>query len=149
MRIVERAEVVAIEGGRARLAIRTPEDAGRCGSCPASSSCGSGGRARELEAPVPSGMEPVPSPGDEVTVEIEGPSPALAAFLLFIVPLAAAFATGAAAYGAVGSETAAVAAGMLGAGAVWLGLYLARGRFRWRASIVIPNRPENESPGDR
>ena len=141
MRVVERAEVMAVEGGRARLAIRTPDDAGRCGSCPASSSCGSGGRARELEAPVPADSGPRLSPGDEVTVEIEGPSPALAGFLLFIVPLAAAFATGAAAYGAAGSETAAVAAGALGAGAGWLGLYLTRGRFRWRVSIVAPKRP--------
>ncbi len=140
MRVVERAEVVALEGGRARLAIRTPEDAARCGRCGASHSCGSG-RAREIEAPIPAGSAPPLSPGDEVTVEIEGPSPALAGFLLFILPLAAALGAGFAVYTALGSETAAVVAGVLGAGAVWLGLYLTRGRFRWRARIVAPKSP--------
>ncbi|MHC4199022.1 MAG: hypothetical protein ACYSU0_03460, partial [Planctomycetota bacterium] len=74
---------------------------------------------------------------------------ALAGFLLFILPLAAALGAGFAVYTTLRSEIAAVVAGVLGAGAVWLGLYLTRGRFRWRARIVDSDRPGSESAGDR
>lgn len=153
MRVVERAEVLAVEGGRARVSVTAPDDAARCGSCPAARGCETSTGRRELEAALPPGMlrqgsggtgderpgaGPALSPGDEVTVAIEGPSPVLAAVLLFLVPLAAAFAAGLTAHGITSSPGAGLAAGASATVLVYLLLYLSRSRFRMDVRIIGP-----------
>ena len=121
MRVIERARVTAIEGGRARLVIAPPDDTSNCARCPAAGACGPRTGPRELTAVAPS----FTSPGDEVSVAIEGPSPAWAALVLMVLPLASAFAAGLLAYGFTSNEGLAVAAGVAGAGAAYFVTYLA------------------------
>ncbi len=132
MRVIERARVTAVEGGRARLVIEPPEDASNCARCPAAGACGPRAGRRELTALAPS----FTSPGDEVSVAINGPSPAWAAIVLFVLPLASAFAAGLLAYGFTSSGGLALAAGVAGAVAAYLATYLAGAGATVRVEIL-------------
>ncbi len=148
MRIIERARVTAVEGGRARLVIEPPADASNCARCPAADACGPQAGRRELTALAPSSI----SPGDEVSVAINGPSPAWAALVLLILPLASAFAAGLLAYGFTSSEGLALAAGGAGAGAAYLATYLAGAGATVRVEILSDGSDEvrtTEKNGNR
>jgi hypothetical protein len=63
--------------------------------------------------------------GRELTVELELPSPAWAAFLLFIVPMAAALAVGMAAYLITGNAIVGFVSAGAGVVGAYTGVYLA------------------------
>ena len=96
------------------------DDQAKCTACSMASHCESKERRFTVEAP-----EGVKA-GDEVTVEIDAPSPVTAALLVFMLPLAVAFSAGGAAYWLTGSETLGLVAGLAGAAAVYLTIRFTR-----------------------
>ena len=172
MRMIEKARVVSVGGGRARVAVLPPDDEEKCrrcpalsrapaepdascpafsrapaepdASCPAAAICGDGaGRPRVLEAAAPEGV----GVGDVVTIMIEGPSPAWAAFLLLILPLMVAFACGLGGWALTGSAPAGVVGGIMGAAGVYIAIRFAAGRARGRVEIIDANAHAEESEG--
>ena len=142
MKVIEKAHVMSVEGGWARVAMaggpvgstmssgRPGDEPAGCVGCAMASHCAKNGRRFTVRAP-----EGVKA-GDEVTIEMDLPSPAWAAFLLFMLPLAAALAAGGAVFGLTQSGGLGVAGGAAGAASVYLVLYLARVGPEVRASIV-------------
>ena len=92
-----------------------------------------------LQADVP----PWARPGNEVKVSVEGSSPAWAAFLLFVLPLAGAAAAGLAAYGMAAGPAGGLAASGVGGAAVYVALFLLRSRWRPRVAVL---REDAEGP---
>ncbi len=144
MRVIERARVTAVEGGRARLVIAQPDDASNCARCPAADACGPKAGPRELTALAPSST----SPGDEVSVAIEGPGPVWAALVLLVLPLASAFAAGLLTYGFTSSEGLSLAAGAAGGGAAYLATYLAGAGSTVRVEILSDGSDEVRTTDD-
>ncbi|MHC4249950.1 MAG: SoxR reducing system RseC family protein [Planctomycetota bacterium] len=141
MRITEEGRVVSIEGGRAAVAFLAPEDSEKCTRCPQAISCSNRpGRKRVLVVKASEGVEV----GDAVTVAIEGPSPAWAAFLLLILPLAVAFACGLGAWGLTGSAATGVVGGMLGAAGVYIAIRFAGAGARGSAEIIKVHRAKGD-----
>ncbi|MHC5058169.1 MAG: SoxR reducing system RseC family protein [Planctomycetota bacterium] len=139
MRVTERARVVSVERGRAAVAILPPDDEEKCRRCPAAAICGDRTtRPRVLVAAAREGV----NEGDVVTVAIEGPSPAWAAFLLLILPLVVAFACGIGAWAALGSPAAGVVAGVIGAAGVYVAISLAGAGARGRVEIIDAEAPD-------
>ena len=138
MKIVERASVLSVGDGRALVAMAGGDDPAKCTACAMASHCGS--KEHRFTVDAPAGVKA----GDEVTVEMNVPSPAWAAFLLFMLPLGAAFLAGGLTYALAGSEALGLAGGAAGAAAVYLVIYLARAGSRGTASIV--GRSESPQP---
>lgn len=142
MKVIEKAHVMSVEGGKvqvmmaggpvgpSQLSGRPGDEPASCIRCAMASHCAKNGRRFTVRAP-----EGVKA-GDEVTLEMDLPSPAWAAFLLFMLPLAAALAVGGAVFGLTHSGGLGVAGGVAGAASVYLVLYLARVGPEVRASIV-------------
>ncbi len=120
MKIVEKARVLSVGDGRALVAMAGGDDPAKCTACAMASHCGSKEHRFTVDAPAGVG------PGDEVKVEIDAPSPAWAAILFFMVPLAAAFSAGGATYWLTGSETLSLLGGLAGAAAVYLAIRFSR-----------------------
>jgi len=132
MRTIEKARVISVEHGRAAVTVLPPDDREKCIACPAAAVCGQGaGRPAVLHAAAPRGVEE----GDIVTVAIEGPSPAWAAFLLLILPLVVAFASGLVAWAAMETITTGAVAGLIGAAGVFVAIRLT-GAGRGRVEII-------------
>jgi positive regulator of sigma E activity len=141
MRVTEDGRVVSIEGGKAAVAFLAPEDGDKCTRCPEARSCSNRpGRKRVLVVTAPDGLEV----GDAVTVAIEGASPAWAAFVLLILPLAVAFACGLGAWALTGSAPTGVVGGMLGAAGVFIAIRFTRAGARGSAEIVKVHKAEDD-----
>jgi positive regulator of sigma E activity len=149
---VERGVVLSVEGGEPLVRLDPPdkEACRRCGLCAASASLAE--ERRLLRIPSPSPLRA----GDAVRVEIEEPDPALAALLLFGLPLvvcgSAAGAGGAAAWAAglpTWTGALAFAAPALAASAFAIRAierrWTARGAFRTRIVDVEPEEGEEEA----
>lgn len=136
MKIVESARVLSVGDGRAEVLMAGGDDPANCTACAMASHCGSKGRRFTVDAHA--GVKP----GDEVKVEIDAPSPAWAAFLLFMLPLGAAVLAGGLTYGLSGSEVLGILGGAAGASAVYLVIYLAHAGSKGGAAIV----DRSESP---
>jgi positive regulator of sigma E activity len=93
-----------------------------------------------LVVTAPDGLEV----GDAVTVAIEGASPAWAAFVLLILPLAVAFACGLGAWALTGSAPTGVVGGMLGAAGVFIAIRFTRAGARGSAEIVKVHKAEDD-----
>jgi positive regulator of sigma E activity len=135
----EEGRVISVEDGRAHVRIDEPRDGGAgCAACGMRRHC-AGGAAGErvlgIEAP------PGIAPGDEVTVEIDLPSPALAALLLFIVPLAAAVGAGAAVYGLTSSGALGLVAGLAGMALAYVLVFLAGPKGSGNVEITTTSGP--------
>jgi positive regulator of sigma E activity len=126
-------------GDRATVAIVKPDDTTACERCAHSFCCSttpSGPRtfdvrtAQELD------------PGQLVTVELELASPAWAAFLLFMAPMAAAFAAGVVVHQLTGHAALGLAAGIAGAACAYLVVYLTSAQ-RGPQGILVGTEPES------
>jgi positive regulator of sigma E activity len=106
------------------------DDTLKCSSCAMASACETKEHRFSVEAP-----EGVKA-GDEVTVEMDAPSPAVAALLVFMLPLAVAFSAGAAAYWLTRSETLGLVGGLAGAAAVYVAIRFSRLGSRGVGRIV-------------
>ena len=130
MKITEKARVLSISNGRVEVALAGGDDPAKCTGCAMASRCAA--REHRLTVRAPEGVRP----GDEVTVELDLPSPAWAAFLLFMLPLAAAFLAGGVTFALTGSETFGLLGGALGAAAVYLVIHFLRVGSKGGAVIV-------------
>jgi positive regulator of sigma E activity len=133
MRIIERARVTSRTGDRATVTIVKPEDGAACERCAHSFCCGttaSGPRTFDVRAPDSL------SPGQVVTVELELASPAWAAFLLFMVPMAAAFAAGLVVHQLSGQPVLGLLGGVFGAACAYVAIHVL-GRRRGPQGSVI------------
>ncbi len=119
MKVVEKARVLSVEDGRAVVAMEG-DDALKCSACTMASACETKEHRFTVEAP-----EGVKA-GDEVTVEMDAPSPATAALLVFMVPLLIAFLAGGVVYGLTRSETLGLVSGLAGAAAVYVVIRFSR-----------------------
>jgi positive regulator of sigma E activity len=113
VKVVEKARVLSVEGGNAQVAMKV-DDSLKCSSCTMASACAK--KERRFSVQAPEGVKA----GDEVTVEMNAPSPAVAAILVFMVPLVVAFSAGGTAYWLTSSETLGLLGGLAGAAAVYL-----------------------------
>ena len=141
MRITEKARVLSTSDGRAEVALAGGDDPAKCTACAMASRCAA--REHRLTARAPEGVRP----GDEVTVELDLPSPAWAAFLLFMMPLAAAFLVGGVTFGLTRSEALGLLGGAAGGAAAYLALYLTRVGSKGGASIVGTPGPSDDGGG--
>jgi len=78
--MIRTGTVVEVADGRARICLEPPGEGPECRTC--RGRCGSAGRVI-VEAPAPETV----GQGDVVRIEMELPSPAWSAFILFLAPL--------------------------------------------------------------
>lgn len=142
MKIVEKAKVVSAEGRLASVEISTPAGQSACGRCPHAGSCGPSGTSRILKVELSYPLKP----GDEVILELELPSPVLAAVVLFLLPLVCAFGAAVAILGLTGSGIWALIAGAGGMAAAYMGVFAVGGRSAAKARILGPATAAGPSP---
>ena len=121
MRVVEQVRIASVAGDRARIEILKPADPSSCGKCSQAGLCSSSpGGQRSITV---RGLGGAPE-GVPLKVELDLPSPAWAAFVLFMVPMAAGFAAGGLAYHLSRSGTIGLLGGVAGIALCYLGVYL-------------------------
>ncbi len=137
VKVIDKARVLSVEDGRAEVALAGGDDPSKCAGCAMDSHCAP--RQHRLTVDAPEGVKP----GDEVTVEMDLPSPTLAAFLLFMLPLAAAFLAGGTMFALTGSGALSVLGGAAGAAAVYLVLHFAKIGSKMTATILAEGDPSD------
>jgi positive regulator of sigma E activity len=135
VKVVEKARVISVESGRALVAMKG-DDTLKCSACPMAAACET--KEHRFSVKAPEGVKA----GDEVTVEMD--APAVAALLVFMVPLVAAFLAGGAVYGLTRSGALGIVSGIAGAAAVYVAIYLAGRGDGHSVSIVDRPGPDSE-----
>lgn len=130
MQIREQVIVERVAGKEVTLKILAHNNA-KCASCSAGDGCASAGKDRLLRTQLTEDVKV----GEELDVIIDGPSPLLAAFLVFVYPLALAFIVGGAVFGITKHGTTAVIAGIAGMATAYLTLRLANKHFTFSVTV--------------